>query len=229
MDLAANGTISVGRRQFARDGQFANGNRSPANAIAAEKTNDDYSAAHAEVQTPDWAKHAVWYQIFPERFRNGDPSNDPGDNDTSTLVHWQANWWKASQGEAPGDENFYKGQGNVWKRRYGGDMQGLIEALPYLESLGITAIYLNPMFEADSMHKYDTTDYRHIDDNFGIKGDVAAAGRPRPTIPATWTVDANPTSSSSTSSPKPTRQGFKVILDGVFNHVGRSHWAFRMC
>src|SRR2546423_774926 len=52
--------------------------------------------------TPDWAKYAVWYQIFPERFRNGDPSNDPGDKPDEHMVRWQANWWKAAEGEAPG-------------------------------------------------------------------------------------------------------------------------------
>src|SRR5207237_10192235 len=136
-------------------------------------------------ETPDWAKHAVWYQIFPERFRNGDPNNDPADKPYENLVRWQANWWQAQPGEEPGDENFYKGKGNVWKRRYGGDVQGLIEALPYMRSLGINAIYLNPMFEADSMHKYDTTDYRHIDDNFGTKGDVDEAWKTETDDPAT--------------------------------------------
>ena len=177
-------------------------------------------------ETPDWAKRAVWYQIFPERFRNGDPSNDPGDKPYERLIRWQADWWKAQPGEAPGDENFYKGEGNVWKRRYGGDVQGLIEALPYLKSLGINAIYLNPMFEADSMHKYDATDYRHIDDNFGTRGDVEQAWKTETDDPATWTW---------TPSDKlflkfvdeAHKQGFKVILDGVFNHVGRSHWAFQ--
>jgi hypothetical protein len=58
--------------------------------------------------TPDWAKHAVWYQIFPERFRNGDPSNDP-----DGTQRWQSKWFAALPREAPGDENFYKGAGNV--------------------------------------------------------------------------------------------------------------------
>src|SRR5204862_1531228 len=129
-------------------------------------------------------------QIFPERFRKGDPSNDPGDKPYEHLVKWQAKWFATAEGETPGDENFYKGTGNVWKRRYGGDVQGLIEALPYLKSLGINAIYLNPMFEAESMHKYDTADYRHIDDNFGVKGDLAQlAGETDD--PATWKWSAS--------------------------------------
>src|SRR5205823_6121449 len=80
-------------------------------------------------ETPDWSKHAIWYQIFPERFRNGDPSNDPNDHDYEHVVPWTSDWWKTAPGEPPGDENFYKGKGNIWKRRYGGDLQGLIQAL----------------------------------------------------------------------------------------------------
>ncbi len=176
-------------------------------------------------QTPDWAKHAIWYQIFPERFRNGDSSNDPGDHDYERVVKWTGDWWKTQQGEAPGQENFYKGQGNVWKRRYGGDVQGLIQGLPYLRKLGINAIYLNPIFEADSMHKYDTSDYRHVDDNFGFKGDIAQL-KGETDDPSTW---------QWTKSDKlfldfvkqAHDMGFKVILDGVFNHVGKSHPFFQ--
>ncbi len=178
-----------------------------------------------KAQTPNWSKHAIWYQIFPERFRNGDTSNDPGDKDYEHLVKWTSDWWKAQPGEKRGKENFYKGAGNVWKRRYGGDIQGLIWALPYLRELGVNAIYLNPIFEADSMHKYDTSDYRHVDDNFGFKGDIDQL-HGETDDPATW---------QWTKSDKlfleflaeAHRQGFKVIIDGVFNHVGRHFWAFQ--
>jgi len=171
-------------------------------------------------ETPEWAKHAVWYQIFPERFRNGDPSNDP-----EHTQKWQSKWFSVLPGEAEGMENFYKGKGNVWWRRYGGDVQGLIAELGYLKSLGVTAIYLNPMFKAESMHKYDTADYRHIDDHFGFKGDLADVSS-ETDDPATW---------QWTRSDKlfldfvdqAHKQGFKVILDGVFNHVVRPFWAFQ--
>jgi glycosidase len=176
-------------------------------------------------QTPDWAKGAVWYQIFPERFRNGDPSNDPGDKPYEHLVTWTGDWWKAQPGEEPGDENFYKGKGNVWKRRYGGDIQGLIQELPYLKSLGVTAIYLNPMFKAESMHKYDTEDYRHIDDHFGKKGDIAAL-HGETDDPSTWQWTETDKLFLDFVA-KAHAMGFKVILDGVFNHVGREFWAFQ--
>ncbi len=173
---------------------------------------------------PEWAKHAVWYQIFPERFRNGDPSNDPGDKDYERLIKWTADWWKTHPGEAPGQENFYKGQGNVWKRRFGGDIQGCKEALPYLRSLGVNAIYFNPVFEGDSLHKYDASDYRHIDDNFGVKGDIPIPGETDD--PATWQWSESDKIFLDFLA-EAHKQGFKVILDGVFNHVGQSHPFFQ--
>lgn len=174
--------------------------------------------------TPDWARDAVWYQIFPERFRNGDPSNDPTDGADTRLIKWTSKWWDTQPGEAPGAENFYEGQGNVWKRRYGGDVQGLKQAIPYLKKLGINAIYLNPVFEADSMHKYDATDFRHIDDNFGVRGDWPVAGETDD--PATW--QWSPSDKIFLDFVAAAHaEGMKVVIDGVFNHVGRPHPFFQ--
>lgn len=193
--------------------------------IATANTGDDFAAPKPVIQTPAWAKDVVWYQVFPERFRNGDPSNDPGGVPGERLIKWTSDWWKTQPSETPGDENFYKGTGNVWHRRYGGDMQGMKQSLPYLRELGITAIYFNPIFEAESMHKYDTADFRHVDDNFGVKGDLAKLTG-ETDDPATW---------KWTESDKifldflqeAHKQGFKVIIDGVFNHVGRAHPFFQ--
>lgn len=179
--------------------------------------------------TPDWAKHAVWYQIFPERFRNGNPDNDPGDADYETLLPWTADWWDThtEHGEEAGDENFYAGAGNVWKRRFGGDLQGVQQALPYLKKLGINAIYLNPIFEADSMHKYDTADFRHVDDNLGIKAKHRFAQVEGETDdPATWGWSESDKLLLDLLE-EAHKQGFKVVIDGVFNHVGRSHPFFQ--
>lgn len=181
-------------------------------------------SAKPSFTTPDWAKHAVWYQIFAERFRNGDPANDPGDRKFEHLVRWQADWWKAQPGEAKGDQNFYKGEGNVWKRRYGGDIQGVKEKLPYLRSLGVTAIYFNPIFEADSMHKYDTSDYRHVDQHFGVRETLPLAGETDD--PATWKWSESDKVFLDFLD-EAHKQGFKVVVDGVFNHVGRSHPFFQ--
>lgn len=93
--------------------------------------------------TPAWVKDTVWYQIFPERFCNGDPSNDPAG----------AKPWRS---ERPGHFD-----------SYGGDLQGVIDRLDYLKDLGITGIYFNPLFMASTTHKYDTADYMKIDPAFG--------------------------------------------------------------
>lgn len=177
-------------------------------------------------ETPEWAKHAVWYQIFPERFRNGDPSNDPGDADFENLLPWTADWWEnhPQHGEAAGQANFYTGEGNVWKRRFGGDIQGVREKLPYLRRLGVNAIYFNPVFEGDSMHKYDASDFRHIDDNFGVKGDLPVEGETDD--PATWQWSESDKVFLEFIQ-EAHRQGFKVVIDGVFNHVGQSHPFFQ--
>lgn len=91
---------------------------------------------------PAWVKDAIFYQIFPERFANGDPSNDP-----EGVLPW---------GGKPERDNFF-----------GGDLQGVIDHLDYLSELGITAIYFTPVFEATTNHKYDTEDYLRVDRHFG--------------------------------------------------------------
>ncbi|GAA0348632.1 glycoside hydrolase family 13 protein [Bacillus horti] len=98
---------------------------------------------HEEFQTPDWVKDTIWYQIFPERFANGNSSNDPED----TLA------WNSAD---PTPTN-----------HFGGDIEGITAHLDYLQELGINGIYLTPIFKAYSNHKYDTIDYLAIDPNFG--------------------------------------------------------------
>jgi hypothetical protein len=92
------------------------------------------SVSKGGLQTPDWAKHAVFYQIFPERFADGNSANNP-----EGCQPWGAK-----------PDNF---------NHFGGDLDGVLQKLPYLKSLGINAIYFNPIFESDSNHKYDTKDY----------------------------------------------------------------------
>ncbi|HRK30457.1 MAG TPA: alpha-amylase family glycosyl hydrolase [Tepidisphaeraceae bacterium] len=232
--------------------------------IRARSTPDDTSDEIAvavdpklALETPRWARHAVWYQIFPERFRNGDPDNDPGDKWYENLVPWNGDWWATQPGETPGKENFYKGTGNVWDRRYGGDIAGVREKLPYLRSLGVNAIYFNPVFEAESMHKYDTADFRHIDDNFGVRDEpmqppIGSGSDKTPTAyqpignRKLFNLDGSPVPDSHVQTDDPStwrwtksdllfldflkearRQGFHVIVDGVFNHVGRAHPFFQ--
>jgi glycosidase len=182
------------------------------------------SLSLSQVVVPQWAKDAIWYQIFPERFRNGDRSNDPTPADLEMspgrewkVSPWTSDWYKLQPWEEKFSSRFY---GNVFERRYGGDIQGVIDKLDYLSDLGITAIYFNPVFDAISLHKYDASTYHHIDHTFGpdphgdqelIKGETED--------PGTWKW----TSADSLFLrliKEAHRRGIKVIIDGVFNHSG---------
>ncbi|MCW2922673.1 MAG: alpha amylase catalytic region [Thermoleophilia bacterium] len=107
----------------------------------------DAKAGESQLKSPDWVKDAVFYQVFPERFKNGDTSNDP-----QGTVPW---------GTPPGNDQFFEG----------GDLQGVSQGMGHLAKLGVNALYLNPIFTSPSNHKYDTADYRHVDPAFG--GDAA--------------------------------------------------------
>jgi len=173
-------------------------------------------------RTPEWARHAVWYEILVSRFRNGDPTNDP-----SPRVPWTWSWLKPFGKEAEidprnGTSAYYR---YVWFRRYGGDIAGLREKLPYLRDLGVNALYLLPVFAAESEHKYDASDYRHIDDSYGVKGSLSRI--PGETDdPTTWQWSASDRLFLDFLA-EAHRQGFRVILDVSFNHVGRGHYAFQ--
>ncbi|RIK65201.1 MAG: hypothetical protein DCC65_12800 [Planctomycetota bacterium] len=176
-------------------------------------------------KTPDWAKRVVWYQIFPERFRNGTEANDP-----PRTVPWRHAWDKPYDGSRAKDpKRRFKEQGSffhyIYDRRYGGDLQGIRDKLPYLRDLGITAIYLNPVFHAESLHKYDASDYRHIDDSFGVAGSIKKL-KDETADPATWQWSESDRVFLDFLQ-EAHRLGFKVIIDGVFNHVGRDFWAFQ--
>lgn len=127
---------------------------------------------------PAWLEDRVFYQIFPDRFYNGDPANDP-----AAVTPW---------GGQPGLDNFF-----------GGDLAGIEQKIPYLTDLGINALYLNPIFDAPSNHKYDTRDYLRIAPEFG---DLRTYLRLVKAL---------------------RRCGIRLILDGVFNHTGDQFWAFR--
>jgi len=192
------------------------------------------ASQHSRV--PSWAKEAVWYQIFPERFRNGDPANDPRISDVQgswphekpvdwRISSWTNDWYQLQPWELTGDRGFYY---HVQHRRYGGDLQGVIDRLEYLKSLGINAIYFNPLFESPSLHKYDATMYHHIDNNFGPdpEGDRRIWNKEDPSNPLSW---------QWTSADKLFLQlikeahasGIRIIIDGVFNHVGMTFWALK--
>ncbi len=124
-------------------------------------------------------RETVWYQIFPERFCNGNKENDP-------------DWVKPWGYHTVSNLDFY-----------GGDLDGIRQKLPYLQELGITGLYLTPVFESPSSHKYDTTDYRKIDPGFGDEKTMKLLVK-----------EAHD-------------RGIRVMLDGVFNHCGSNFLPWR--
>ncbi len=186
-------------------------------------------------RVPEWSKSAVWYQIFPDRFSNGDESNDPTPTDMAggwpylvqnnwQLHPWNSDWYKRQ----PWENNEHDFYWNAGLRRYGGDLQGVINKLDYLQELGITALYFNPLFESPSLHKYDATMYHHIDNNFGPnpKLDIFTCRNEDPGNPQTWKWTSADSLFLKLISECHSRN-IKVIIDGVFNHVGNTFWAFK--
>jgi len=182
---------------------------------------------------PEWAVHAVWYQIFPERFHNGDPANDPtrasleqpiAPSEKWRITPWEGDWFSRDEWERELGPNFYW---HVNERRYGGDLQGIIEKLEYLADLGINALYLNPIFHARSLHKYDGDTLHHVDPYFGPDpaGDLALM-REETADPKTWRWTAADKLFVELVKAAHAR-GIRVVLDGVFNHTGRDFFAFR--
>ena len=184
---------------------------------------------------PEWAKGIIWYQIFPERFSNGDVTNDPTAekvfiNDRIkqegwAITPWTSDWFEFSFGEKKLGGKF---RDHLFQRRYGGDLQGVINKLDYLKELGIGAIYFNPIFEAVSLHKYDGSTFHHIDVNFGPdpEGDKKLIATENPEDPTTW-VWTSADKLFLKLLKEARARNIRVIIDGVFNHTGVQFWAFQ--
>jgi glycosidase len=144
---------------------------------------------------PDWAQDAVYYYIFPDRFRNGDRRNDPKpgvDKYQDHTVEFHNNWndkpWRPGSGD--GSDAVYNND------FFGGDIAGIIEKLDDIRALGANTLYITPMFAAASNHKYDTADYRRIDPHFGTNDDFVRLCR------------------------EAAKRGIRVLPDTSLNHVG---------
>lgn len=192
---------------------------------------------HAETMNspcvPSWAHEAVFYQIFPERFENGDPSNDPTRESlvdpervpsTWKPTPWTSDWFERQPWEVEmGSSSYRRG---VLDRRYGGDLQGILDRLDYLRTLGVNALYLNPIFYARSLHKYDGSSFHHVDPYFGPDpaGDLALI-HAESLDPATWQLTAADRLFLELIS-QAHRRDIRIVIDGVFNHTGRDFPAF---
>lgn len=136
--------------------------------------------------TPDWIKGGVFYQIFPDRFNNSgeEKLNVPPDRIIRKDINGEPFWRPDKNGKIQNNDYF------------GGDLKGIEQKLPYLKDLGVTCIYLNPIFEAQSNHRYDTANYKKIDSLLGDEDDFKSL------------------------CSHAEKLGIKIILDGVFSHTG---------
>lgn len=191
---------------------------------------------------PDWSKGAVLYQIYVDRFNNGDTSNDVVDNE-----YMYDNWPSVKVNDwdrYPDSQTAYEDGGNRTREFYGGDLEGVIQKLDYLDGLGIDGIYFNPLFVSPSNHKYDSQDYDNVDPHIGVivndGGDLINPeddpNYKNPVMGNASSINKNATKyikrvtdqenlDASNNKLKELISKFhekdmKVILDGVFNHSG---------
>ena len=181
--------------------------------------------------TPDWAKGAVIYQIYTDRFYNGDPGND---------VETREYFYIGDYSSKVTDWNKYPAAMGV-REFYGGDLQGVIDKLDYLQDLGVEVLYFNPLFVSPSNHKYDIQDYDYIDPHFGKivedGGELLSPGEKSNKKATKYQKRTTSFVNLEASNElfiklveELHRRGMKIILDGVFNHCGSfNKWMDREC
>ncbi|MDB1124453.1 maltodextrin glucosidase [Vibrio algarum] len=176
--------IIMGKQQFWLDARCSH------IRIPGKEYHFKFNANH---QPPAWVSEQVFYQIFPDRFCNGNPQISVKSGEYQ-IRGGTVDVVKKEWGSEIGD---YKKSSSV--EFYGGDLQGIKDKLDYLQDLGITSLYLNPIFQSNSNHKYDTTDYLNVDSHLGTNEDFAELSKE---------IHA---------------RGLKIVLDAVFNHTSEEH------
>ncbi len=195
-----------------------------------------HAQAPKHLDVPAWSQDAIWYQIFVERFRNGNSANDPTPHDMIGVTNestpqgwkptpWTHDWYAQELWARATKKDFY---GTVQFRRYGGDLEGVMDRLDYLQDLGVTALFLNPINDAPSLHKYDARNYHHVDRNFGPdpRGDEARMAAEDPSNPATWAWTAVDSLFLALVR-EVHRRGMRIIIDYSWNHTGIAFWAWQ--
>jgi glycosidase len=181
------------------DGYFAEGKA----GNLGEVKNYEFNACTKDFKTPDWLKNGVIYQIYPDRFFNGDKDNDYIQKYARGTIPYEfaKDWYSLPKDPELMNKDGYpsnanKGDINTWSNDlYGGDIKGIEDKIKYLKAVGVTILYLNPVAQSISSHRYDTTDYTKIDHQLGEMEDFVNLAKAAK------------------------ENGMHIILDGVFNHV----------
>ncbi|MDC6367315.1 MULTISPECIES: alpha-amylase family glycosyl hydrolase [Flavobacteriaceae] len=213
---------------------------------APSEQEDEQISITAFEDVPNWAKEAIWYQIYPDIFRNGDKGNDPkAENIVGyypgpvpsnwEITDWGMDWYNLQEWneeirgmtDIEGYEIQHFGQFNQL-RYYGGDIQGIIDKLDYLKNLGINGLYINPLYDAPSSHNFDARNWRHIDINFGPKpvDDLKIMAKETPDDPSTWQF-TNADQLFLKLIEEVHKRDMKLIMDYSWNHVGLEFWAWK--
>lgn len=193
---------------------------------------------NTENQYPQWAENAIWYQIFPERFCRADVGNyltakylegttpfSLTSKNKWQLHPWNADWYKKQDYEKENNKDL---KTNILRRRFGGNIQGIINKLDYLQQLGINAIYICPLQYSPSLHKYDGTNFLHTDPFFG--------NNPLQDIETIENENFDDFENATFTSAdlltlklieEAHKRNIKIIFDGVFNHIGYNSKPFK--